>query len=158
MRAPGGASGTRHVSAAQASAVATRSWVGRRSRSRCRLVSRHGDERLLEVGAYNFEVTYVDTAAEELSHYALGIVGQQPDAVALDLDRLEWQASELRLGGRRLRRVSDPLARDPRLDLRRRGVGDHLATVDDDDPPGKLIRLLEVVGREHDRAALGRKS
>ena len=44
---------------------------------------------------------------------------------------------------------------DRRLQLARRALGDHLAVVDHRDPVGELVGLVEVLGGEQDRRALG---
>ena len=44
---------------------------------------------------------------------------------------------------------------DGGLELARRALGDHLAVVDDGDAVGELVRLVEVLGAEQDRGALG---
>ena len=64
--------------------------------------------------------------------------------------------------GRRLgevRRVGEPQLQrgrpDRGLELGRRALGDLDATVDDRDPVGELVGLVEVLGGEQDRAAVG---
>ena len=44
---------------------------------------------------------------------------------------------------------------DRRLELCGRSLGDHLAAVDHGDPVGELVGLVEVLGAEQDRGALG---
>ena len=48
----------------------------------------------------------------------------------------------------------DPLPADLRFQLVRGPAGDDLAVVDDDDPVGQLVRLLEVLGRQEEGDAL----
>ena len=46
-----------------------------------------------------------------------------------------------------------PVAAEPRLELRRRALGDHPPDVHHGDPVGQLVRLVEVLGREQHRRA-----
>lgn len=52
----------------------------------------------------------------------------------------------------------DMAARDEALELARRALGDDPATVKDRDPVGELVGLLQILGSEEDRDALGRQS
>ena len=49
----------------------------------------------------------------------------------------------------------DPLAADLRLQLRRRAVGGDAAVVQDHDVVGQAVGLLQVLGGQHERRALG---
>ena len=51
----------------------------------------------------------------------------------------------------------DPTARNQRLDLGRRSLGDDASAVEDDDPIGQSIGFFEVVGREDDPGPGGRQ-
>jgi hypothetical protein len=64
-------------------------------------VARHRDESLLEVGAGHLEVAQLDPALEELAQDLLWLIGQEPDPVVFDLDRVEWQAREAAFVGER---------------------------------------------------------
>ena len=52
----------------------------------------------------------------------------------------------------------DPVAAELVLELRRRALGDHAAVVDDRDPVGELVGLLEVLGgQQHGRPFVGER-
>jgi hypothetical protein len=69
-----------------------------------------GDERIFEVCPGDLEVIECDATLEEGSQDRLGLVREQSDVAARDLDVLYWQAGECPFVGRR--RESDRLPGD----------------------------------------------
>src|SRR5712692_3362379 len=120
------------------------SWAGRQA-----------EERLLEVGAGHLEVADRHPALEQRLQDKLGLVAEQADAMVRDLEVLHREPAEGGVAHGRAGVEADALARDPRLDLTRCRVSDDHPAVDHDNTPRQLVRLLEIVGGEHDRLAGG---
>ena len=98
---------------------------------------------------------------ELLEHSAqrgdIAVVGHAQDQVVL-LARAGRERALGRVQGIRVGELQpDMAARDASLELARRALGDDPATVKDRDPVGELVGLVQVLGGEEDRDALGRQ-
>src|SRR5260370_9389681 len=117
-----------------------------------RSMAGYGDECVLEVRSRYIQVGYLYPTPEDLAQNRFGLVRQRLDVVVVDGDRGHRQAVEIVLCQHR-RSESHTFAGHPRLDLRRGSVGDDQAAIDHDHPLCQLIRFLEVMGGEDDRAS-----
>src|SRR5206468_8841945 len=123
--------------AAPASAGPARSASVRRPRSHPHVALRHGDERLLEVGAGDLELMKLDTAPKQLTENLLRLAGEEPDAMVVDDLRVQGKTVELALVAWARRRERDPLAGDLGLDGSRTCVGDNPALRSEERRVGK---------------------
>ena len=101
----------------------------------------------------DLQVSDSHTALEQDAQDRLGLVAEQPDVLSGALDAHDRQAGECVIAQGHGAAEADPLAGDARLQLLRRGVGDHDATVNDHDALGERVGLFQVMGGQHNRLA-----
>ena len=121
-----------------------------------------GEEDVVERGLVKLQLLDRDPGRVERPDHVgeLRLAALQPHREAAAPGRLAAlaeRAQRLRgaiLVGRVARHRLDRRPADLRLQLRRRPLGDDRAVVDDPDPVGERVGLLQVLGREEDRDAL----
>ncbi len=126
------------------------------------VVAGQGEEHVVERRAAEADVPHLHARVVELPQRCGQDLGpalaghDQPVHVVVDLELAAGQGEE---HVRRLLHVVgtdhhlDALPADPALQLVRRALGDGHPVVDDHDPVGQVVGLLEVLGGEQDRRA-----
>ncbi len=122
-----------------------------------------GEEHVVEGRLVHFDVVDGDTGLVQGAHHCGGETGPAPHrgpeatSVLAHVDGSGHEGLECRRRGRRRLAESDlePGAAGVRFERGRGPVGDHPAVVDDHDPVGQLVGLIEVLGGEQQGHAVG---
>src|SRR5215831_15093464 len=89
------------------------------------LTTRQRQEGIFQVGPGDLQVSDGHTALEQSAQDCLGLIAEQPDVLPGALDVHDRQSGEYAVAKGHSDTEADLLAGDARLQLARRGIGDH---------------------------------